>query len=138
MRKAITTSIVLITFGSSASAQEQVVSTSNGSLILDMVTIGISVASFVFAIYSWRISRRIAASNQLEAWILKVYEVIKNCLPSNDIPQSAGLPIVRLLDSMPKELQAKRKDIAMHGYFRAVPGGGFEAFWAHLCKITGL
>jgi len=135
MREAITTSIVLITLGSLVFAGEQVARSSGGSMPWDKVAIGISLASFAFAIYSWLISRRVAASSQLEAWIVKVYGVIKDCLPSNDIPHEAGLPLVRLLDSIPKELQAKRKDIAKHGYFRAVPGGGFDAFWVHLCEI---
>lgn len=137
MRKAIATSILLITFGSSAFAGEQVTRSSGGSSIWDIVAIVISLLSLGLASWSWLISRRVAASSQLEVWTLKVYGVIKDSLPSNNIPQEAGLPVGRLLDSMPEELQAKRKKIVKNGYFRAVPGGGFDAFWTHLCEIQG-
>ena len=106
-------------------------------MMLNIFAIVISLASLGFAIYSWQISRRFAASGRLETWIANVYVVIKDCLPANNLPQKAGLRVVRLLDSIPKELQAKRKDITMHGYFRAVSGGGFDAFWAHICEIQG-
>jgi len=137
MRKAITTSIVLITFGSSAFAGEQVTRSSGHSSTLEIVAVVISLLSLCGAIISSIISWHFKASSQLEAWTLKVYVAIKDCLPSNDIPGKAGLSVARLLDSMPKNLKKKRKDIVMQGYSRAVPAGSSDAFWKHLCEIQG-
>ena len=99
--------------------------------------IGISILSLGFAIWSWCLSWRVVKSQQLEAWIIKVFEAIRAKLPSNDIPHAAGLSVVSLLKSMPKELQKRRKYIVERAYERAVPGGKFDAFWKHLCEIQG-
>ena len=137
MRKVIRTSIALIMFGSSAFAGEQVTRSSGAISTWDIVAVCISSLSLCAAIISLVISWHFKASSQLEAWIVKVYVVIKDCLPSNDIPHKAGLRVARLLDSMPKNLQKKRKHIVMQGYLTAVPGGGFDAFWKQLCEIQG-
>ena len=103
----------------------------------DTLALLISVVSLIIAFTSLRTARSVFRVNLREQWIEKFSQEIRACLPANYIPGAAGLRVARLADALPAQLRSKRREIIEHGYFRAVPGGGFAEFWVHLCEIQG-
>lgn len=102
---------------------------------LDVVAVVLSLTSLLIAWRAYVLSNARFEIDLQEHWVEKFSQEFKSVLPSNNIPQAAGLRIARLADSMPVKLHNKRREVIEHGYFRAIPGGGFDAFWEHLCEI---
>jgi len=100
----------------------------NAAIVLSLTSLAIAIAAL-------RTARSVFRVNLREQWIEKFNQEFRACLPSNNISSSAGLRIARLADSMPEQLIGRRRDIIEHGFYRAVPGGGFREFWGHLCEI---
>lgn len=103
---------------------------------LDITTL-LAIASLAVATLAMKTGRAAFSFTLREQWIEKIRHELESCLPTNNISQAAGLRIARLVDSMPKPLVSQRREIIQHGFYRALPGGGFDTFWNHLCEIQG-
>ena len=106
-------------------------------LSLDAFAIFLSLASLGVSVLSMRTARAAFSVTLRDQWIEKIRHELESRLPTNNICNAAGLCVARLVDSLPKQLVSQRREIVKHGFYRAIPGGGFEGFWNHLCKIQG-